>query len=244
MTAATGDGPGGSYRAVVLDWGGVLTAASLREAFGDWLARDAVAPAHFEDVMRRWLGRRPDRPGEAAGAVPDTPVHALERGHLAPGEFEAMLAAELRRLGSPVPAGGLLGRMLAGLQALEPLMIDLVRLVRSRGLRTAVLSNSWGEHYPDDVLDREFDEVVVSGRVGLRKPQPEMFHLVSDRLGLDPGACVLVDDLEVNVRAARAAGMAAVLHTDAATTRTAVLSLVDGAAGGGSSPGGGTIRRI
>jgi FMN phosphatase YigB (HAD superfamily) len=107
-----------------------------------------------------------------------------------------------------------------------------------------VLSNSWGEHYPDEVFAREFDEVVVSGRVGLRKPQPEIFRLVADRLGLATGACVLVDDIEVNVRAARATGMAAVLHTDAATTRAALLSLVDGGPVGQRTPGGGTIPRI
>jgi putative hydrolase of the HAD superfamily len=241
---ASGPGAGEGYRAVVLDWGGVLTAAPLREAFGDWLARDGVTPAHFEDVMRRWLGLRPDRPGEAAGVVPETPVHALERGHLPPADFEAMLAAELTRLGSPVRADGLLERMLAVLRPLDERMLELVRLLRSRGLRTAVLSNSWGEHYPDEVFAREFDEVVVSGRVGLRKPQPEIFRLVADRLGLATGACVLVDDIEVNVRAARATGMAAVLHTDAATTRAALLSLVDGGPVGQRTPGGGTIPRI
>jgi HAD superfamily hydrolase (TIGR01509 family) len=134
--------------------------------------------------------------------------------------------------------------MLARLRPLDERMLELARLLRSRGLRTAVLSNSWGEHYPDEVFAREFDEVVVSGRVGLRKPQPEIFRLVADRLGLATGACVLVDDIEVNVRAARATGMAAVLHTDAATTRAALLSLVDGGPVGQRTPGGGTIPRI
>jgi putative hydrolase of the HAD superfamily len=244
VTAASGAGPGGRYRAVVLDWGGVLTAASLREAFGDWLARDAVAPAHFEDLMRRWLGLLPDRPGEAEGVVSESPVHALERGHLPPRDFEAMLAAELATRGSPVVADGLLDRMLAALGPLDPRMIDLVRGLRSQGIRTAVLSNSWGEHYPDDVFAREFDEVVVSGRVGLRKPQAEIFRLVADRLGFDPGSCVLVDDMEVNIRAARAAGMAAVRHVDVGATQAAVLSLVDGGPAGRRAPGGGTTRRI
>ncbi|MGF1645787.1 MAG: HAD-IA family hydrolase [Kineosporiaceae bacterium] len=242
MTATPTAGPG--YQAVVLDWGGVLTAASLREAFEDWLVRDRVAPAHFEVLMRRWVGLGADRPGQAPGAVPDSPVHALERGELPPADFEATLADELAGLGSPVRADGLLERMLAALRTLDPRMIDLVRAVRARGLRTAVLSNSWGEHYPEDVFAREFDEVVVSGRVGLRKPQPEIFRLVADRLGLDVGSCVLVDDFDVNVRAAQAAGMAAVLHVEVGTTRADVLSLVDGRPGGRRSPGGGAIPRI
>jgi len=237
VTAALSGPPGPA--AVVLDWGGVLTAASMRETFEAWLSRDRVDPAHLGDVMGRWLALRPDRPGEATGEAHQTPVHALERGHLPPREFEAMLAAELARLGSPVEADGLLDRMLAPLDVLDPAMLRLVRDLRARGLRTAVLSNSWGEHYPDDVLAREFDEVVVSGRVGLRKPQPEIYHLVAARLGVDVAACVMVDDVEVNVRAARSVGMAAVHHVDAGATRDAVLALVDG----GISPGGGAIGR-
>lgn len=214
-----------TLRAVVFDWGGVLT-VPMRDAFLAWAAADGVDPAHFHSVMRSWLDHRADRPGEAEGVVAETPVHALERGHMDPSEFERVMAAALAAQGSPVPAQGLLERMLAALVPLVPEMMALVGAVRSAGLRTAVLSNSWGEHYPDEVFAREFDAVVISGRVGLRKPQKEIYELVARELGLPPGECLLVDDIEVNVLAARAAGMPAVLHVDARQTRRAVEDLM------------------
>jgi putative hydrolase of the HAD superfamily len=236
VTAQSDQAPGRPYDAVVFDWGGVLTAASLRQTFESWIASEGIDPEHFRDVMRAWLGRRPDRPGEAQGAVPETPVHALERGHLPTAEFEAMLARALAHRGSAVEPTGLLDRMLAGLEALEPRMIDLARELRGAGLRTAVLSNSWGEHYPDDVLDREFDEVVISGRVGMRKPQSEIFHYTARLLGTDVTRLVFVDDLPPNIEAATALGMRAVLHVDAATTVAEVRALVSGGADGRGGP--------
>jgi putative hydrolase of the HAD superfamily len=228
--------PGRPYDAVVFDWGGVLTAAPLRQTFESWIASEGVDPEHFADVMRAWLGQRPDRPGEAQGVVPETPIHALERGHLPTAEFEAVLARALADRGSVVEPTGLLDRMLAGLEALEPRMIDLVRELRGGGLRTAVLSNSWGEHYPDDVLAREFDEVVISGRVGMRKPQAEIFHHTARLLGTDVTRLVFVDDLPPNIEAATALGMRAVLHVDAATTVAEVRALVGSGADGRGGP--------
>ena len=96
---------------------------------------------------------------------------ALERGEIAVADFEAMLADELGRLGSPVTAQGLLGRLLAGLEEPEPRMFDLVRAARTAGLRTALLSNSWGNTYPREGWDSLFDAVVISGEVGMRKPE-------------------------------------------------------------------------
>lgn len=231
MTAAgtEGDGAGRRFEAVAFDWGGVLTAAPLRQTFEAWLTRDRVDPEHFGAVMQAWLGLRPDRPGEVEGEVPETPIHALERGHLPPVEFEWLLARELAERGTTVDPTGLLDRMLAGLETLEPVMMNLVREIRAAGLRVAVLSNSWGEHYPDDVFAKEFDEVVISGRVGMRKPQAEIFHLTAERLGTEVTRLVFVDDLAPNIDAATALGMGAVLHVDAATTVGEVRALLNGA---------------
>ena len=109
-------------------------------------------------------------------------------------------------------AEGLLARMLHGLSLLDPIMIEAVRRARTAGLSTALLSNSWGEHYPDALWDNLFDVVVISGRVGMRKPEPAIYEHTAAALGLPPGDCLLVDDIERNVVAATAAGMRAVLH--------------------------------
>jgi epoxide hydrolase-like predicted phosphatase len=231
VTTSTG------LRGLIVDWGGVLT-GSLDSAMARWAATDGVDFEHFRSVMRSWVGPRPSREDDTQvtapllteGAVADleeaadagpagtSPVHRLERGELREGEFEQALAQELARQGSPVEAAGLLRRVLAGLEELDPGMLDLVRRAHDAGLKTALLSNSWGDHYPDELWDGLFDAVVISGRVGMRKPDARIFAHTAELLGLPPSACVMVDDLPHNVSGAVAAGLVGVRHTDYATT--------------------------
>ncbi|HEX9235428.1 MAG TPA: HAD-IA family hydrolase, partial [Actinomycetota bacterium] len=96
-------------------------------------------------------------------------------------------------------------------------MRRVVRSARSKGVRTALISNTWGVTPPADV-DGMFDTVVLSGREGMRKPQPEIYLLAARRLDVEPEGCVFVDDVPLNVEGARAVGMAGVLHKDAAIT--------------------------
>jgi epoxide hydrolase-like predicted phosphatase len=145
-------------------------------------------------------------------ATDQSPVHRLERGEIGVPDFERELAAALAQRGSVVTARGLLSRMLAGLIALDNDMVGLVRRARARGIRTALLSNSWGDHYPEELWDGLFDIVVVSGRVGMRKPEPKIFRYACEKLRLAPVQCVMVDDLSQNVQGAVAVGMVAVHH--------------------------------
>jgi putative hydrolase of the HAD superfamily len=147
-----------------------------------------------------------------AGPAGRSPVHRLERGEISAADFERELAAELAERGCPVPPEGLLTRLLAGLSELDLRMLDLVRRARAAGLRTALLSNSWGNHYPEQLRQNLFDAVVISGEVGMRKPEPEIFHYTSQRLGLATQHCVMVDDLPHNIAGAVAVGMVGVLH--------------------------------
>jgi epoxide hydrolase-like predicted phosphatase len=231
-------------RGLIVDWGGVLT-PSLDAAMAAWAQADGVDFEHFRDVMRAWVGPRPgDVPAaevpapppegpvallEAAadaGTAGSSPVHRLERGELTPAEFEQQLADRLAERGSAVAPQGLLGRMLGGLAQLDAGMLGIVRRAHDAGVRTALLSNSWGDHYPDELFDGLFDAVVISGRVGMRKPDAEIFRHTAELLGLDPDACVMVDDLPQNVRGAVAAGMAAVQHTDVDSTRAELEALL------------------
>jgi putative hydrolase of the HAD superfamily len=167
--------------------------------------------------MRAWLGR---------DAEPDNPIHLLETGALEVPEFERRFAARLvSTSGAPVPAEGVLTRLFAAMVPSDE-MTDLVRGLRKRGLRTGLLSNSWGNDYPHDVLDELCDVVVISGEVGLRKPDPKIYTLVLDQLGLPARACVFVDDAPVNVDAALALGMAAIRHRDAPSTRAELATMI------------------
>ena len=85
-------------------------------------------------------------------------------------------------------AAGLLDRMFAATVLSEP-MLDLLRRVRAAGLKTAMLSNSWGVGiYPADVLAELFDAVVISAEVGMRKPEERIFRHAAGLLGLDPAS--------------------------------------------------------
>jgi epoxide hydrolase-like predicted phosphatase len=98
-------------------------------------------------------------------------------------------------------------------------MLAAVRGLRATGLRTGLISNSMGgASYDRDVFPQLFDGVVISGDVGMHKPQPEIFLLGAERAGVAPEECVFVDDLRENCVGAEAVGMTAVLHRGADTT--------------------------
>ena len=204
-------------RGLLVDWGGVLT-SGLEPALRRWAELDGFDFDSYLEAVLKWL------PTESVTAELN-PVHALERGQLAVPDFERKLAAILvRRDGTPIPAEGLIERMFAHFEH-QPAMSALVRRVNEHGIRTALLSNSWGNTYPRDTWDGMFDDIVISGEVGLRKPEPEIFQLAAGRLGLEPAECVFIDDMQLNVDGARAVGMTAILHTEYDETRRALETL-------------------
>ncbi len=198
-------------RALVVDYGGVLT-TPLQDSMQSWCEDDEIDVALFRRVMREWLGT-------TYGAEATTnPVHALERGEVTIPDFERELAKRLHTHdGRPVEPEGLLARMFAGFRH-EHAMFDAVRSARRHGIKTALLSNSWGMDYPRDGWDEAFDAVVISGEVGMRKPEPGIYQHAAMLLGVDPAECVFVDDLSPNIRGASAVGMVGVRHVTAEQT--------------------------
>lgn len=97
-------------------------------------------------------------------------------------------------------------------------MIEAVCAARATGIRTGLITNSWGMGVYDRAPLEIFDATVISGDVGLHKPQAEIYELGAERIGVEPQACVFVDDLQENVAGAAAVGMAAILHREPATT--------------------------
>lgn len=205
---------------VLIDWGGVFT-SPIPETVRSWAAADGIDWDSYVTVMRPWLF------GEIADGI--NPVHALERGEWDPAEFERQLAARLvRGDGTPVPALGLLERMFAASHPV-PAMYDATRTLRTAGLRTGLLSNSWGPGgYPRAEFPALFDAVVISAEVGMRKPEPRIFEFAAAQLGLTPAECVFIDDFEVNVKAATSCGMTAVLHESADLTVARLAELLPG----------------
>jgi putative hydrolase of the HAD superfamily len=206
------EGRPGPFRGVIWDWGGVMT-NPIRDMVAVWLDDEDVDHAHYAAMMRPWVAGAYDQNGDT------NPIHALERGECTTEEFEQLLASRIaRRDGVQMLAEGLLARMFAGSTMAVP-MQEAVQAIRVAGLRTALLSNSWGmADYPRHLFPGMFDVVVISGEVGMRKPEERIFRHAADLLGLDPAECVFIDDIEVNVTAAEAIGMTAILHHDPAVT--------------------------
>jgi putative hydrolase of the HAD superfamily len=140
-------------------------------------------------------------------------------------DFERELAAALSDVtGNQVAAEGLLGRLFTHFRH-APDMVGLVRRAREAGIKTALLSNSWGNEYPKDMFAGVFDELVISGEVGMRKPDADIFWYTAKRVATPPTRCVFVDDLAQNVRAAARLGFLALHHRDYATTADQLSAL-------------------
>jgi putative hydrolase of the HAD superfamily len=212
--------PPGPFRGVILDWGGVMT-NPIRDMVAVWLDDEDVDHEHYAEVMRPWVVGAYDPNAET------NPIHALERGEVTVEEFERLLASRIaRRDGVQVVAEGLLTRMFAGSTLAGP-MQEAVRAIRAAGLRTALLSNSWGmADYPRHLFPGMFDVVVISGEVGMRKPEERIFRHAAGLLGLEPAECLFIDDIEANVAAAEAIGMTAILHHDPAVTLARLAELL------------------
>ena len=190
---------------LICDFGGVLT-TPLQEGF---LAYQDESGVSLEELGKA-MGRAADEHGEH-------PLFVLERGEITEAEFRA-------RIESHLEDGFDLARLRAlYFERLDPnrAMIDFVRGLRGRGVRTALLTNNvreweplWRAKLPE--VDELFEVVVDSAFVGLRKPDHAIFELTLERLGgVAPERCVFVDDLDVNCEAARGLGMAAVRFENA-----------------------------
>jgi putative hydrolase of the HAD superfamily len=194
------------FQALVLDFGGVLTSplAEAMERFG------AGAGIELTDLVRAALG--------AYMGAEDPLVTEFECGRMDEAEFSRAFADRLRTMtGREVDPEGIVGRLFD--VRIEDDMLVAVGRVRDAGLKTAVLSNSWGRSlYPSERLAALFDAVVLSGDVGVRKPDPAIFRLATQRLGVAAPACVFVDDHPGHLEAAAAEGMTTVLHTTVAAT--------------------------
>lgn len=188
-----------SRTGLLTDWGGVLT-SNLFTSFNDYCVRSEIEP---DTVLGRF------RKDPAARDL----LIALETGKLDETAFEVQFAALLG-----VPPEGLIEGLFAGVEPDEA-MLTAVRMAHYAGVRTGVITNSWGVHrYPHELFAELFDGVVISAEEGIRKPAPRMYELGAERAGVAPADCVYVDDLPFNLPPAQELGMAVVHHTSADST--------------------------
>jgi putative hydrolase of the HAD superfamily len=193
--------------ALLIDFGGVLT-ESVLGAFERACIAHGVDPQGFiGDAF-------------AADHAEDSPFALIELGRISIPEFiERVTPVLSRHAGGTVDGAAWYDEVQKTTQQIDPLMVDAIQELIDRGVETALVSNSWGprDTYPWDRMPK-LGEVIVSGEVGLRKPDPKIYELALDQIGRPAAECIFIDDVEVNLVPARRLGIRTILHTDREST--------------------------
>lgn len=214
---------------IVADFGGVLS-SPLEPAHG---------AAHAE------LGITIAELGAAMGAVAaqrggENPLHALEEGTMTEEDFFGAIAAQMSAdLGRPVDLGRYSELYWGALMRNDPL-IERLTALRAEGYRMGLLTNNvreWEPFWNAMLPAGLFDVVVDSAFVGLRKPDPAIYALTEERLGVPGTEIVFLDDFVENCDAARAAGWTAVRFVETGQTIDELDAIL---AARGVPPGAGT----
>lgn len=193
--------------AVLWDFGGVILSSPF-EAFNRFEAERGLPP----DTIRRLNATDPDTNAWAR----------FERSEITAVEFDEVFATEAERAGHSIRGSDVLA-LLRG--DIRPDMVTALDRVRRAGYKTACLTNNVQDPAPAtrtgerdravaEIMAR-FDAVVESSKVGVRKPEPAFYEIACTLLGVEPAACVFLDDLGVNLKPAAAMGMTTIKVRDA-----------------------------
>jgi epoxide hydrolase-like predicted phosphatase len=199
--------------AVIFDYGGVLSTTPFAG-----IAEFERRMGYPEKSLAQLLFGKGASPQGPTEAIPDHDWHLLETGRLSLDEFhERLVVRSEEALGRPLDLG-VYAQFLRELGVgVHWMMVHRVRELRAEGYRTAILTNNvreWGRYWKGSVPLELFDVVVDSCDVGLRKPDPAIFRLTCERLGVAPEAAVFLDDTRRHVESARQVGLQAILVRD------------------------------
>ena len=208
-----------SFQAVLWDFGGVILSSPF-EAFNRYEMQSGLP----RDFIRRVNAANPDHNAWAQ----------MERGEIDLEQFAALFEAEARALG-----GALSGRKVIELLSGEvrPEMVEALRRVRERWRIACITNNMPAGHGPSMTRSPQtaaqvvqimalFEHVVESSKLNMRKPDPRIYRHACDLLGVAPQACVYLDDLGINLKPARAMGMATIKVESAAQALAELESLL------------------
>ena len=195
-----GAGVGNSIRsvikAVLFDFGGVVTSTSPFDAFATYEEANGLPIGLVRDIN----ATNPD----------DNAWAKLERSDVDTDGFAELFEAEAAARGHRVDGRAILG-LLSG--EVRPAMVDAIRRIKHAGYLTACLTNNFrsrdgADPRPDTaVVMAMFDHVTESSLVGIRKPEPEFYRRALAALGIDAAEALFLDDLGINLKPARAMGM-------------------------------------
>jgi putative hydrolase of the HAD superfamily len=186
-------------KAVLWDFGGVILSSPF-EAFNNYEVEHGLPI----DFLR---GVNATNPHQNAWA-------RLERSDISPIEFDTEFANESEALGHRVPGADVLA-LLAG--DVRDEMVELLDELKGHGYQLACLTNNIGGTHASAersetiaAIMARFDVIVESSKAGVRKPEVQFYEIACNLLGVDPGECVFLDDLGVNLKPAQAMGMSTI----------------------------------
>jgi putative hydrolase of the HAD superfamily len=186
-------------RAIISDFGGVLT-SPLLYSFLALQDEIGISPEDFGKSMREMT---------ASGA--ENPLYAMERGEISEEAFLEKLADGLEPILGHRPHMHRFRELFIGSLSPNEEMIELMRELKAMGLRMAMLTNNVREWEPTWramlPVDEIFETVIDSAFVGCRKPEPRIYELTLERIGMSAAECLFIDDIEVNCEGGKAAGM-------------------------------------
>lgn len=192
------------YRAVLFDLGGVVLGSPLH-AIADY-EKELGIPANFVNQV-------------VVSTAPHGGWARLERGELSLEEFFVAFDEDCRSAGQEISAREMMNRMNAATQP-RTSMLNAIAKLRANGFRVAAVTNNWvvPDSFADshanaggaNSLDQLFDVFVESSVEGMRKPDPKIYTLTCERLGVTPDVCVFLDDIGSNLKTARQMGIATI----------------------------------
>ena len=195
---------------VIFDFGGVITASPF-EAFNRLEAEHGLP----HDFVRQVNATNPD----------DNAWAKFERAEIDAAAFDSLFAAEARALGQELEGEAVLA-VIAG--AVRPAMVAALDTLKAKGFRIACITNNVpggkgikgagmtrSEAAANEVaaIMARFEHVIESSKAGVRKPDPAIYLMMCEKLGVEPGECVYLDDLGINCKPAAALGMRAIKVT-------------------------------
>jgi putative hydrolase of the HAD superfamily len=208
------------FQAVLWDFGGVILTSPF-EAFNRYEAELGLP----RDFIRRVNAVAPDHNAWAQ----------MERSEIGLDRFAELFEAEARALGGELSGHTVLG-LLSG--EVRPEMVEALKRVRERFRIACITNNMPAGHGPSMTRSPEtaaqvtkimalFEHVVESSKLNMRKPDPRIYRHACERLGVAPEACVYLDDLGINLKPAKAMGMATIKVETAAQALDALEGLLD-----------------
>jgi putative hydrolase of the HAD superfamily len=196
-----------NYSTVIFDFGGVITSSPF-EAFNAMEAERGLP----HDFVRAVNSANPDSNAWAK----------FERAEIDSAEFDALFADEAEALGHRLEGSAVIA-CLSG--DIRPEMVAALEHLKAEGFHLGCITNNVPTGHGagmagsaekakavGDILAR-FDHVIESSKIGIRKPDPRIYQMMCEALGVEPGACIYLDDLGINCKPAAALGMTAIKVT-------------------------------